>query len=188
MGNLIPAFFWLPLATYGLYLMFQRHQIISQGIWCLVGATVVGWLSLNQFGFFQNAAMRRRLAEILNSDEDLPKDRAFVGFASPRYTGVLDAHEDVGFLCFTPNALLFVGERRTVEMPRECVKSIRYRPNVHSLMGLGRWISVEGEASHHVVRMLVEPRERQTMLGNLRYGPKLKARIEAWATSGMRPK
>jgi hypothetical protein len=180
MGNIVPAFFWLPLAVYGVYIMFASHRIVTAGTWSLVGATVLGWIGLNLFGLFQNGVMRRRLARILNEDEDLPKDHAFVGFTTPKYSGLLDAHEDVGFLCFTPTALLFVGEARTVEMPRECVRGVVYRPNVHSLVGLGRWISVEGEASHHPVRMLFEPRERPTMLGNLLYGPRLRKKIEAW--------
>jgi hypothetical protein len=180
MGNIVPAIFWLPLATCGIYIMFDGHRVASAGLWCLVGATFAGWVGLNLFGLFQNGVMRRQLSRILNADEDLPADRFFVGFTTPKYTGLLDAHEDVGFLCFTPKALLFVGERRTVEMPRDCVRGVVYRPNAHTILGLGRWISIEGEASRHPVRMLVEPRERPTMLGNLLYGRRLRSRVESW--------
>lgn len=180
MGNFVPILFWLPFASYGVYQIVESRQLLGSGLVYLAVATVAGWIGLDLFGFFQNGVMRRRLSEILCAETDLPADRVFVGFSSPRYTGLLDAHEDVGFLCFTPGALLFVGERRTVEMPREVISSVGFRPNAHTIVGLGRWISIEGTAGKHPVRMLIEGRERSTMLANFLAGPALKGRIEAW--------
>jgi hypothetical protein len=180
MGNFVPALFWLPFAVYGVYEIFVTRQILGIGLVYLGIATVTGWIGLNLFGFFQNGAMRRQLSKVLCADSDLPPDRVFVGFSSPRYTGLLDAHEDVGFLCFTPKALLFVGEHRTIEMPRETVRGVGFRPNVHTIVALGRWISVEGDAAGRTVRMLLESRERSTMMGNFLEGPALRRKIDAW--------
>ncbi len=180
MGNFVPALFWLPFAMFGIYRIIEARQIVAAGLWYMVAATFSGWLGMNLFGLFQNSVMRRQLERILNAEADLPADRVFVGFSSPRYTGILDAHEDIGFLCFTPKALLFVGESRTVELPRSQVQRVCFRPNAHTLVGLGRWISIEGDTNGTPVRMLIEPRERKTMFGNLLYGTELKQRVEKW--------
>jgi hypothetical protein len=120
--------------------------------------------------------MRRLLEARIKEKEH----RWFVGFASPKFTGVLDAHEDVGFLIFRKDALVFAGDSRRVEMPKEAVVRVVFRPNVHTIVGLGRWVCVEGVVKGQPVRMFVEPRERPTMLGNLRLSSKLRAEIEAW--------
>jgi hypothetical protein len=57
---------------------------------------------------------------------------------------------------------------------------VRYRPNVHTLLGLGRWISIEGEVHGRPIRLRVESRVRDTMLGNLALGPWLRDSIERW--------
>ncbi len=181
MGNIIPALFWLPAAAAGLTWMIVNSQILGLGLWLLVLSTVLGWIALNQFGFYQNGRMRRQLEKILRAGQgDLTQDRNFVGYASPKYAGMLDAHEDVGFLCFLPDRLRFVSETRMVEMSREQVKSVRFRANVHTMVGLGRWISVEGETDGKPIRLLIEPRDRGTMLGNLRMGKKLQSKIRRW--------
>ena len=136
----------------------------------------MGWLSLSLFGLWGNATMRRLLdARIKDQGE-----RWFVGFASPKYTGLLDAHEDVGFLIFGKDVLTFAGDSRRVEILRDDVVRVRFRPNVHSVVGLGRWVSVEGVVKGSPIRMFVESRERPTMLGNLRLSRKLRKRIESW--------
>jgi hypothetical protein len=189
-GNLIPLAFWLVLVLIGLRTILQTKELIGPGLAILAIATVVAWIVLNYTGLFQNALMREELAEILDAETDLPPGSVFVGFSTPKYTGLLDAHEDVGFLCFTPSAIIFAGEQRTVELPRSSILRIRYRANVHSVLGLGRWISIEALANGSPVRMLVEPRERNSMLGNLRLSTKLVRSIETWVKTGVfnRPK
>ena len=65
-------------------------------------------------------------------------------------------------------------------MNKDQIKGVRFRPNVHTMVGLGRWVSVEATAAGKPIRLLVEPREKRTMLGNKRYGKALRTRLEAW--------
>jgi hypothetical protein len=160
--------------------MAVRAVIVGPGLWLLLVGTVVGWVALNQFGFFENGRMRASLERILRAKEgDLPDDRMFVGYASPKYAGLIDAHEDVGFLCFLPDRLRFVSEVRTVDFPFAQIRRVRFRPNAHSLLGLGRWVSIEGRAGKETLEMKVEPRERRTMLANFRLSRPLRDRIRA---------
>ena len=168
------------IAGYGAYRTLPTHDFLGTGVDYLLLATVAGWIALNFFGFYQNGAMRRQLEKKLS---DLPQERVFVGCTSPKYTGLLDAHEDVGFLVFGDRALVFVSETKTVDLARNEIKRVMFRPNVHSLLGLGRWIAIEGAKGSHEVRMMIEPRERNTMLGNVLIGGALRKRIEAWRRS-----
>jgi hypothetical protein len=181
LGNLIPALFYLPPLAYGIFWMTQKDEILGVGLVYVAVSPVLAWIALNFFGLFENSRMRRELTRELRARESgLPDDALFVGFATPKYHGVLDAHEDVGFLIFGDSELEFRGERRSVQVPRREIALVRFRPNVHTLVGLGRWISVEGVSKGQPFRLLVEPRVRATMLGNLRQGKALKSRIEVW--------
>jgi hypothetical protein len=160
--------------------MFANREWAGPGLYLILLGTLAGWISLNFFGLFQNRKMREELSKILDADRVLPADRLFVGFTTPKYTGLLDAHEDVGFLCFSAETLRFVSETRTVDVEKGNVKRVVFRPNVHSVLGLGRWVCVEGERKGTEIRMLLEPRERPTMLGNLRYGRRMRDKIESW--------
>jgi hypothetical protein len=48
------------------------------------------------------------------------------------------------------------------------------------LLGLGRWISLEGVADGKPIRLLIEPRERPTLLGNLLFSKALAGRLRRW--------
>jgi hypothetical protein len=63
------------------------------------------------------------------------------------------------------------------------VQGVRYRPNVHTALGLGRWVSVEAKQNGKPVRLLIEPRESNTLLANRRLGKELRTRIEEWRTA-----
>jgi len=180
MGNLIPAAVWLVPAIFGIRSIVATHELAGTGLGILAFATGLGWLALNQFGLYQNSRMKIRLTAILGKTAKLPQERFFVGFSSPKFTGVLDAHEDVGFLCLGKDSISFVSETRVVELKRAEVTQVEFRPNVHSMVGLGRWISIEALRSGVRIRMLIEPRERRTMLGNLREGKPLKLALQAW--------
>jgi hypothetical protein len=183
MGNLIPAVIWLVPTLWGLRQMLASHQLTGQGLWWLITANALGWVALNQFGLYQNARMKRRLLAILGKSGKLSDDRIFVGFSTPKYTGVLDAHEDVGFLCFDGDEIAFVSETRFLNMKRGEVAKVQFRPNVHTLVGLGRWISIDGIRNQAPIRMLIEPREKVTMAGNLFYGRKLREKVDRWLQS-----
>jgi hypothetical protein len=180
MGNLIPGCVWFVTTLLGIRVILHRHELIGRGLWILVLADVLGWVALNQFGLFQNGRMRRRLSAIVGKSKDLPADRSFVGFSSPKFAGILDAHEDVGFLYFGDSEITFRSETRSVDLERTEIRKICFRPNVHSIVGLGRWISIEGVRHGKPIRMLIEPRERRTMLGNLLESRKLRAKLGGW--------
>lgn len=181
LGNLIPALFWLPPAIIGVYLIVAKNQLIGPGLWYLVASTILGWLSVNQFGFFENRKMRNHLERILQTEgRDLKGDFVFVGFATPKYSSMLDAHEDVGFLRILPDKLMFVSEMRNIEVLKSDLTGIRFRPNVHTVLGLGRWVSIEGKVGEQSIRLLIEPRERTTLFGNRLYSGKLLAKLAKW--------
>lgn len=181
MGNLIPTAFWFPMMAIGVGTMLVQRQILGPGLVFLLAAPVVGWLSLNRFGLFENRKMATELEKILSGKGDtLPAERVFVGFASPKFSGTLDAHEDVGFLCFKDDTLVFLSETRLVTIPRETVTEIRFRSNPHTVLALGRFISVDATSEGKPIRMLVEPRVHRTMLANRRESSKLIHRLTDW--------
>ena len=181
LGNVVPALFWVPLASFGLLWMAYRAELTGLGLWFLFAASMVGWFSLNQFGLFQNSKMRRHLERLLKAKgEDFGGRVWFVGFASPRYSSLLDAHEDVGFLRLLPDRLRFRSETRVVELMRDQIVTVRFRMNVHSLVGLGRWVSVEAIADGQPIRLLLEVRDRATMLANLKRSRSFLDALKQW--------
>lgn len=179
-GNLIPIAFWLPAVALGLVLMVRSQEIVGPGLWLLLAGTVLGWLAVNQFGLFQNANMKRQLRLILEAKGESAEDGPFVGIATPHYSSTIDPHEDVGFLRLYADRISFVSETRTLDLAKSDLKTVRYRANVHSLLGLGRWVSLEGVNDGKAFRLLIEPRERPTLLGNLRYSKLLADRLRRW--------
>jgi hypothetical protein len=181
LGNLIPALFWFPPAVVGVYEIAAKGQLLGLGLWLLILSTVLGWLSINQFGFFENRKMRKQLERILETEGRATMgDKVFVGFATPKYSSMLDAHEDVGFLRILHDRVIFVSELRTVEVMKSDIVGIRFRANVHSVLGLGRWVSIEGKVGEQPIRLLIEPRERLTLFGNRLYGSKLRTKLLNW--------
>lgn len=181
-GNLLPALFWLPPAAIGLWIMVDRREILGPGLYWIASATVLGWLGLNFFGGSPNRKMRTQLEEVLTrkGKDTLPSEREFVGYSRPDYSGLLDAHEDVGFLCFFPDRLVFISDTRNEEITKTEARTVRFRPNVHTIVGLGRWVSIEGERAGKPFRFLIEPRSKRTMWGNRAYSKSLQSRIDDW--------
>ncbi len=181
MGNLVPAIVWLPCTAVGAFVMGRSGRILGLGLLLLFGAQIAAWLTLNWTGLFDNKRMRRALlAELEVVKPQFRGFQAFVGFASPSHSSLLDPHEDVGFLLLTPNTLEFFGDAKTVVIRRSQIFGVRFKPNVHSLVGLGRWISIEGRLDGKPFEMMLEPRDRDTLLGNLLLGTALKDRIDNW--------
>ena len=161
--------------------MIQRTEVDNLGVACVALGVILGWLGTNFFGAMPNRAMRGQLERILKvKGEKISDDTWFVGFATPRYSSALDPHEDVGFLLLGTDGLRFLSEVRTVELEKASVKRVHYRFNVHTLVGLGRWVAVEGEVSGQPVRLLLEPRNRPSMLGNLSASRRLRTAISDW--------
>jgi hypothetical protein len=177
MGNVVPLLVWLPFVVGAVLSAARGDDPWTWPVGLLAVGTVLGWLVTNQFGPWQNASMREELHRILEHRHlDLPATVDFVGCATPRYQGLADAHEHVGFLVLKPDELQVIAETETFRVPRDQVREIRFRPNVHSWMGLGRWISVEGEG----FRLNIEPRNRTTLWQNRRESSALLERLEAW--------
>lgn len=181
MGNLVPLACSLPAAAIGVYLMVKEEAVTGLGIGLCILALIVGWLAVNQFGLFGNIRLKRTLLRRLAAKAGRDASSGiFVGFARPSYVGVLDAHEDLGFLFVDEDALEYVGELHQVMVARKDVKGIRFRGNIHSALGLGRWISIDAVHKGKPVRLLVEPREESTLLANRKRGTRLKKRLEEW--------
>ncbi|HEY0867074.1 MAG TPA: hypothetical protein VGE01_06845 [Fimbriimonas sp.] len=187
-GNLIPMLFWLPPTMIGLVWMGLKAQLVGPGLGLVALGTILGWLALNQFGFYENGRMRRQLERILaDRQEELPVDRNFVGFATPSYTGLVDAHEDVGFFYLRPSEAVFISETRKLEIERLSLADVRFRPNIHTFVGLGGWISLEGHNEGKPFRLMIEPRDRRTLIGNLRRREAVRSKIRRWLKDGTTP-
>ena len=185
MGNLIPIVCMAPFALVGTFLMVRGHAVTPVGIALCLLALVTGWLAVNQFGFFDNARLRREIAK--KSLAKVGRDASggiFVGFARPSYVGLLDAHEDLGFFFLDEHSLEYLGELHQVSLDRNDVLGVRYRPNIHSTLGLGRWVSIDAMHKGKPIRVLVEPREHTTLLENRKRGSELKAKLEEWRKGG----
>ncbi|HQU19670.1 MAG TPA: hypothetical protein PLA92_11545, partial [Fimbriimonadaceae bacterium] len=150
-------------------------------------APVVAWVGMCLLGLAGNESMRGQLIRLLKLPPPTHEEsRWFVGFSRPSHFGLLDPHEDIGFLRLTPTAIRFEGERYRVEIPTPAGERVRFRANAHSWVGLGRWISIEGTLEGQKIRMLVEPRERATLLGNLILSGEIRRRL-AGAVTGKDP-
>lgn len=181
LGNLVPLLFWLPPTAIGVFLVLRTGAILGPGIWLVATGQAVGWLALNFFGLWDNGRMRRdSLRNLAHRTPPPPGPVVFVGCASVTHKSILDPHQDVGFLSFGEDELEFIGEDRRMRLPRSSVTRVRFRPSVHTWLGLGWWISVEAVVEGRTVRMLLEPREKDTLLGNLFLSGWLKRLIQIW--------
>jgi hypothetical protein len=181
-GNLVPALFFLPFVAWGVHLMLKTDQILGSGLWFVAIGVLLGWIGLNIFGLSGNAFMRRELKRnLVAKNVSFDDPHFFVGFSSPRFFGVLDAHEDIGFLFLHEESLEFVGELNQVKIGKAEIQQIRFRPNVHTWVGLGRWISIDGQRKKSRFRMNVEPREKNFLLLNLLGSRAVKEQLRAWA-------
>jgi hypothetical protein len=139
------------------------------------------WLLVNIAGAFENPRLKRELLRRIEAKEiKLNGNAVFVGFARPSYTGLLDPHEDIGFLSLNEGSASFHGETVDLVVSADEIEKVRYRFNAHTLACLGRWVSIEGKSGNTPFRMLVEPREKRTLIGNMLFAKSVKKQIEAW--------
>ena len=107
---------------------------------------------------------------------ELPIRRYFVGMATPSHVGMIDPHEDVGWLAIYRDQLVFFGDTYRTTIDRSSVKQVVPRPNAHSMVFLGGFVSVEGQD----FRIAFEIRDEPTLWRNSRRNKKLCARLRAW--------
>ena len=161
-----------------------RGRRVGGLLWMAAGVAAM-WIAVNFLGLYGNSKMRRELGRRIGDGKGgVYPNLPFVGCATPTYAGWLDPHEDVGFLRLEADRLVFQGDRLELVLMKADVTTVRYRPNVHTLVGLGRWISVEGISEGTRVRIVVEPRVKATLLGNLIYSKKLRSQLESWLKQG----
>lgn len=180
MSNLVPMCFFVPVFAAGLFL--YQHKYVGAALACIIAAPLIGIAAVNFFGLFQNSQMKREMLS-----QKPAADAVFVGFSPPGKVNMLDPHDDVGWFVLRDDGIEFVGEKSHYKLLRSEIMGVRFRPNLHTLLGLGRWLSIEGRRGDKPVRMLVEPREEKTLLRNKRAGSILKARVNSWLAGGPTP-
>lgn len=161
--------------------MITRGEILGLGLALFAVSPVLGWIATNYLGLFQNKKMKRELElRLRSSRQKLPSSRYFVGIATPTFKGLIDPHEDVGFLILHGDEIEFWGDSLNIIIAKQEIRDVRFRPNIHTLIGLGRWVSIEGEIGGKPVRLAVEVRDRSTLIGNLRRSKALRQRLLQW--------
>ena len=184
MGNLVPIVGALPFGAAGLAMAIAREGMIGPQLAVFGLMPVVGWLLMNFVGLWENRAIRAELENKLNPPrESNERQVVFVGAARPSYHGLLDPHEDVGFLIVEQDRIQLLGEELRFSLAKKDLYGAHFRPNAHTMVGLGRWISVEGKMEDTPIRLLIEPREKQTLWGNRRLSKGLQRRLQAWIKS-----
>lgn len=183
-GNLLPLVFASPVLYFAVQ-EFSRNGASVRLLTWIAAFIVSAWVLLALLGFFGNGAMRKEMGRRLHIERAFDKTpRFFVGFARPTYKSALDPHEDVGFLLLHPDRIEFWGEAVKVTIEKVDVTGARFRPNTHTIVGLGRWVSVEAVVGERPVRLLVEPRVKATLVGNLIFSKKLLRAIQDWKSEG----
>ena len=104
----------------------------------------------------------------------------FVGASRPKYGGGIHPHEDVGWLIVHPDAIEFLGETLRYSLAKSQIRRMRFAMNINSILVLGRWICVEGSRDEKRIVMRIEPRQKETMLGNFIYSRELIRQLRAW--------
>ena len=180
-GNLLPLVLSAPI-LYPAAIAFGDGGFRQAPFYYWLGGFVAtAWLLVGLLGLAGNGAVRSEMGRRLHMERPFDQQaKVFVGFARPSYKGLLDAHEEVGFLFIHEEEIEYWGETRKVRIRRDDIDEIRFRANPHSWIGLGRWICVEANVAEKPIRLLVEPRQRATMFGNVREGKRLLKELRAW--------
>lgn len=180
LGNLIPGVVFLVPFSYGLYLALQSQQVPIQAYMWMAAAVLCGYFALNTWGLYQNSQMRTEMRKRVKA----PPFAIFVGFATPGFASALDPHEDVGFLWVEDEKLIVMGELYSIVIDRVDIARVSFSPNVHTILGLGGWSVVEGAIGSDPFKLKIEPRQKDTLFGNLRIAKKLRAALRAWLEAG----
>lgn len=176
----MPLLFWLPPTALGVYAALARNQY-APAVSLLVLGLVAGWLALNWLGLWGNSELKRHYAQAF--DQRYPNFegyKAFVGFAPSGHYSVLDPHKDVGFLGLHSDYLVFVGEDGGMVVQRSEVREVGMAPSIHSVVGLGGWVSLKIHRNGADKTLFFEPRESDTLLVNNRSRKRMFSHLNNW--------
>jgi len=185
-ANFVPLAFGIVVGAWVYNAKVPQESVPSTdswnaSFWGLACFVAVSWTTLALKLLSGNASMKSALTRSLQASiKDCATRPWFVGMATPSFSSILDPHEDIGFLIIEPERVRFVGETKTIEMPREAVKLVRSRFSIHTAGLVGRWISLEGTLDEKEVRLMLEPRGCHTMIGDFLSSRKLKKELETW--------
>lgn len=178
-GNLIPVLITAPFLVFAVQEV-SRYGVTGKAVGLSLGFLGSGWLAVNFLGLIGNSSLRRAIEMKFKDRYEYDSvERFFVGFARPGKYGLLDPHEDLGFLVFREDALEFFGEAHHLELNWNSIVGVKKRANIHSWLGLGGWVSVEAKVGEKSVRLQIEPRVRSTHWGNARLRKKMIDEISA---------
>lgn len=185
MGNVLPLVLSVPF----LVLAVQRAAEFGPDplVWRYAALFLgIGWGMTAFFGYLGNGSLQEGLAVQRHAVAPFEKrPRWFVGLATPGFKSALDPHEDVGFLILHPEKMEIFGERVRLPILRSQIRAIRRRPNIHSWLFLGGWISIEGEREGQPFRILIEPRMSPAVLLNALARRRLLAEWTHWWQHGL---
>ena len=174
LANLLPLLCGTPFLAAAVWLWVQGLGWDAVGL--AAASLIVTAVSLNWLGLVGNSSMKRILAARLNP----ASGAVFVGFSGPGYVDILDPHEDLGFLQIDADSVGITGELTTVRLQRSREMGLSYEFNPHALLGLGRWLVIQGKSDRGPVRIRVEPRELGSLRANRALGVKLKVQLDEW--------
>lgn len=184
MGNLVPLTLAGPMLIVGLWLMYQSGKIGGVGLYLVAGSVVVGWVMLNLLGLYQNGAMKQQMSWRLDQSlKEVPSRRYFVGVATPNFKGLIDPHEDVGYLLVYRDRIEYFGEKVRTTFKRSEVKKFEARMNIHSLIGLGGWVVICAERDGKPAELKIEMREKPFLRSNRALNRMLLKRLRTWLES-----
>ncbi len=180
MGNVLPLVVSSPLLIKALLEFAKSGPSVSAILWAVL-FPISAWISVALFGLVGNKKMKREIGRRMHVDRPFDQtEKYFVGIASPTFKSALDPHEDVGFLLVHSEVLEFFGGDRHFVLHKRDIVNLKFSPNTHTIIGLGRWIAIEAVVSEIAARLLIEPREKGTLIGNLFFSRRLIERLNEW--------
>lgn len=177
LGNLVPAIIALPFGVLAVLSFDVSKGVTGKTLGLLIAFPVVGWIAMNLFGLWANAAMRNAIARKLDRARPGTKqEHYFVGIARPGFRSALDPHEDVGFLIIADDHLEFFGDTLVLSISKSDIGGFRKRANIHTCVLAGGWIEVL--AGMDTFR--IEPRDSPILFVNSLFRNKLLRRLRFW--------
>lgn len=177
-GNLVPLPFFVIPVVYGYRLLTAGFRPDPSGYtWIGIGFAA-GWLAVALLGGLPNPWLRCRL--MAREAIQPVRGQWFVGCSPTGFKNALDPHQDIGILSLGFDEMTYVGDQSRWTMSRSEIKSIRFRPNVHTMLLLGGWLEIERQDGTALARVRVEPRSGIWVVSSLWLLPKLRRRIADW--------